>query len=283
MLGEQTRRSVAADVTIDEPSGRLIELAARSPRCCGSPTRRSSVATRELDELRAAFARVRDERACRVVTVAGPPGIGKSRLAGEFLTAIGDEATVLAGRCLAHGEGTAYRALADIVRGLGEHPRARVEELLAGDEQAIRGILGAAGLSHEMAQVEETAWALRRLFERIARDRPLVVAFEDIHWAQRALLDLLDHVVALSSGSPILLVCLTRPELLETRPEWAAPQPNRSVDRARRARRGPDARPRAAPRSRRAGRPDRRPRRGQPAVRRAARGGRRRARRTSCR
>ena len=136
---------------------------------------------------------------------------------------------MLAGRCLAYGEGTAYRALADIVRGLGGDPRARVEELLAGDEQAMRGILGAIGLSDEPAQAEETAWALRRLLERLARERPLVVAVEDIHWAQPALLDLLDHVVALSSGAPILLVCLTRPELLETRPAWAAPQPNRCV------------------------------------------------------
>ena len=229
VLGEQTRRSVAGDVTIDERSGRLLELSVQEPALLRVADTPFVGRDGELDALRAAFARVRDERACRVVTVAGAPGIGKSRLAGEFLRAIGDDATVLAGRCLAHGEGTAYRALADIVRGLGEHPRAVVEELLEGDEQAIRGVLGAAGLTHEMAQVEETAWALRRLFERIARDRPLVVAFEDIHWAQRALLDLLDHVVALSSGSPILLVCLTRPELLDTRPEWAAPQPNRSV------------------------------------------------------
>ncbi len=136
---------------------------------------------------------------------------------------------MLAGRCVAYGEGTTYRALAEIVRGLGDDPQERVEELLDGDEQSVRGILGAIGLSDEPAQVEEIAWALRRLLEQLARDRPLVVAVEDIHWAEPALLDLLDHVVALSSGAPILLVCLTRPELLEERPAWAAPQPNRSV------------------------------------------------------
>ncbi len=163
------------------------------------------------------------------MTVAGAPGIGKSRLAAELLTAAGDEATVLAGRCESYGEGTTYRALAEIVRGLGGDPRRRVEELLEGDEQAVRGILGAIGLSDEPAQADEIAWALRRLLERAARERPLVVAVEDIHWAQPALLDALDHVVALSSGTPILLVCLTRPELLEQRPAWAAPQPNRSL------------------------------------------------------
>ena len=91
------------------------------------------------------------------------------------------------------------------------------------------GSSAAIGLSDEPAQAEETAWALRRLLERLARERPLVVAIEDIHWAEPPLLDLLDHLVVLSSGSPILLVCLTRPELLETHPAWAAPQPNRSV------------------------------------------------------
>jgi tetratricopeptide (TPR) repeat protein len=229
LLGAHIRRAVAADATVDESSGRLVELQSERPGLLRAASTPFVGRAPELGELHAAFARVRDEHACRIVTVAGAPGIGKSRLAGEFLSAVGDDATVLAGRCLAYGEGTTYRALAEIVRGLGGDPRARIEELLAGDEQAVRGILGAIGLSDEPAQVEETAWALRRLLERLARERPLIVAVEDIHWAQPALLDLLDHVVALSSGSPILLVCLTRPELLESRPAWAAPQPNRSV------------------------------------------------------
>ena len=165
-----------------------------------------------------------------MVTIAAPPGIGKSRLAGEFLAGLADTATVLVGRCLAYGEGTTFRALADIVRGLGgDDPRQRVEELLDGDEQAVRGILGAIGRSEEPARAEETAWALRRLLERLSRERPLVVAVEDIHWAEPPMLELLDHVVTLSAGAPILLVCLTRPELLESRPEWATPQSNRAV------------------------------------------------------
>jgi len=229
LLGERARRTIAADAAIDSATGRLLELHSEQPALLRASDTPFIGRASELDDLRSAFARARDERTCGLVTVAGAPGIGKSRLTHEFLAEVQAEATVLAGRCLAYGEGTTYRALTDIVRALGGDTRARVEELLAGDEVAIRGILGATGMSDMPAQAEETSWALRRLFEQLARERPLVVAVEDIHWAEPTLLELLDHLVALSSGSPILLVCLTRPELLESRPGWAAPQPNRSV------------------------------------------------------
>lgn len=230
LLGEQIRRAVGAEASIDPQSGRLLELPVEQPALLRPATTPFVGRGHELDELGRAFARARAERSCRLVTVAGPPGIGKSRLAREFLVSIGDEATVLTGRCLSYGEGTTYRALADIVRALGgDDPRARLDELLDGDEQAVRGILAAIGLAEERSQPEETALALRRLLERLARERPLVVAVEDIHWAQPALLDALDHVVTLAGRAPILLVCLTRPELLESNPTWSAPQPNRSV------------------------------------------------------
>ncbi|HEV2787255.1 MAG TPA: protein kinase, partial [Solirubrobacteraceae bacterium] len=229
LLGEDIRHAVAADATIDPASGRLLDLQADRPALLRARSSPFVGRAQELTQLHAALAQACDEEACRLVTISGAAGLGKSRLAGEFLAAIGADATVLTGRCLAYGEGTTYRALADVVRGLGDDPRRRVEELLAGDEPAVRGILGAIGLSDEPVQAEEIAWALRRLLEQIARERPLVVAVEDIHWAEPALLDLLEHVVALSSSAPILLVCLTRPELLETRPAWTAPQPRRSL------------------------------------------------------
>jgi tetratricopeptide (TPR) repeat protein len=229
LLGERARRTIARDASIDAKTGRLLELRTEQPALLRASETPFVGRGPQLDELRAAFARARDERTCRLVTVAGAPGIGKSRLAREFLAEVRADATVLAGRCLAYGEGTTYRALADIVRGLGGDTRRRIEQLLAGDELAFRGVLGAIGLSDAAAQAEETSWGMRRLLEQLARERPLVVAVEDIHWAEPALLELLDHLVALSSGSPILLVCLTRPELLESRPEWAAPQPNRSM------------------------------------------------------
>src|SRR5262249_50776785 len=108
-------------------------------------------------------------------------------------------------------------------------PRERVAELLDGDESVARMVLGAIGLSDEAVQAEETFWAVRRMLERAAEDRLLVVVVDDIHWAGPTLLDLLEYLVAFSSGHPILLLCLSRPELLETRPTWVAPQPSKSL------------------------------------------------------
>src|SRR6185503_6521791 len=76
---------------------------------------------------------------------------------------------------------------------------------------------------------EETAWAFRRLFEALAASRPLALVIDDIHWAEAALLDLIEYLVGFSSGAPILVVCLTRPDLLDTRPSWAAPQPRSTM------------------------------------------------------
>ena len=185
---------------------------------------------RELEELRAAFARARDEQACHAVTVVGPAGIGKSRLVQELVALVGEDATVVVGRCLSYGEGVTYKPLAEIVRQLGgSDPRQRVSELLEGDEPIAQLVLGAIGLSERAAQAEETFWAVRRLLERVARERPLVVVVEDVHWAEPTLLDLLEYLVAFSSGHPLLLVCLARPEFVEMRPVWVAPLPNRSL------------------------------------------------------
>jgi DNA-binding SARP family transcriptional activator len=185
---------------------------------------------RELDELRAAFTRAREEKACHAVTVVGPAGIGKTRLAQEFVAELGDDATVVVGRCLSYGEDVAYQPLAEIAGQLGDgDPRGVVNDLLEGNAAIAELVLAAIGLSDGAAQAEETFLAIRRLLERAARERLLVVAVEDVHWAQPTLLDLLEYLLAFSSEHPMLLVCLARPELLETRAEWGTPQPNRSL------------------------------------------------------
>ena len=177
---------------------------------------------RELGGLREAFAAARDERACRLVSVIGPAGIGKSRLAHEL--AAGLDATVLTGHCPSYGEGVTYRPLAEIVDRLGG--REGVATLL-GEGPAAEKVLAAAGLSEGLAQAEETFWAVRRLLEAAAAERPLVVVLEDLHWAEPTLLDLVDYLAVFSSGHPLLLVCVARPDLLEARPSWA--QPGRQV------------------------------------------------------
>jgi DNA-binding SARP family transcriptional activator len=184
----------------------------------------------ELEALRAAFARTRDTRGCQAVTITGPAGMGKSRLARELVDELAQDATVVVGRCPAYGEGVTYRPLAEIVGQLGgEDPRERVIELLEGEEQVARLVLGAIGLAEGAAQPEETFWAVRTLLERVARERPLVLIVDDAHWAEPTLLDLLDYLVALSSAHPILVLCLTRPELLDERPAWVGPHSNRSL------------------------------------------------------
>jgi predicted ATPase len=164
------------------------------------------------------------------VTVVGDAGIGKSRLVSELVAELGDDATVAIGRCQSYGEGAAHRPLAEIVEQVsGGDPRQGVEELLDGDEPVTRLVLGAIGLSESAAQAEETHWAVRRLLERVASERPLVVVVEDVHWAEPTLLDLLDYLVAFSSGHAIVVVAIARPEFAQTRPGWMNPQPGRSV------------------------------------------------------
>ena len=186
----------------------------------------------ELERLRSGLAETIHAGTCHLVTVLGAPGIGKSRLAGELVAATAAEATALVGRCPPYGEGNSFSPLAEIVRRLaGEDPERRVVEIMGGDEQAVSiagKILAATGRLDEPVKPEETAWAVRRLLERLARDRPLVVVFDDIQWAGPTLLDLIEHVAAFSSGSPILLVCIARPELLEKRPAWSVPHSSRS-------------------------------------------------------
>ena len=185
---------------------------------------------RELGVLRRSFDDTVRMRSSRLVTVLGPPGIGKSRLAHELLAAVRDRATALTGRCLPYGEGITFWPLRQIVREAGGEPA--LEAALAGEDDAeliadrIRGTIGrspAGGGAHE------TFWAFRRFFEALADSRPLVVCFEDIHWAEPTLLDLIEYLVNWSRQVPVLLVCLARSDLLDTRPSWAAPTANTTL------------------------------------------------------
>jgi predicted ATPase/class 3 adenylate cyclase len=185
----------------------------------------------ELSLLRQAFDRAASDGTGHFVTLLGSAGVGKSRLASELLAEIGDRATVLSGRCLPYGEGITYWPLAEIVRGaagLGgrgsaEDAVAAIADLLGGEGNAgliaerVAETLGVAGPG--AGKTEETSWAVRKLFEALARSRPVVVVLEDLHWAEPTFLDLVEHVSD-SREAAVLLLCIARPELLDQRPTW---------------------------------------------------------------
>jgi class 3 adenylate cyclase/tetratricopeptide (TPR) repeat protein len=177
----------------------------------------------ELGALWNALEDVERDSICSMVTLIGEPGVGKSRLVQQFLAASGERARSVVGRCLPYGDSITYRPLADIVRDAVGSDVAALRELI-GDDLATGPIAGAVGLEGSEASCEETQWAARKLLEAMARQRPLIVVMDDVHWAEPTFLDLVEYVSSFSSGAPILLLCIARPDLLETRPSWASPR-----------------------------------------------------------
>ena len=236
LLGETTYRLVrdAVEVERTEPLGlkgkseavtayRLVTLEDDLP---GRARRLDSPMVgreRELAALEQAYQRAVGERACLLFTVLGAAGVGKSRLTAEFLAGVGDEATVMRGRCLPYGEGITYWPLAEAIRGrYGDEPLAAIAGVLDGDEAQLitERIAAAIDLGGSAGAPDETAWAVRRLFEAEGRTRPLVVLFDDLQWAEPTFLDLVEHLADWAREAPILLICLARPEFLDERPSW---------------------------------------------------------------
>ena len=175
--------------------------------------------SRELDILREGLTAGADRRECRLVTVIGAAGVGKTRLVSELVAEVGSYATVATGRCLPYGDGITFWPLTELIQRLGGETA--VAKALADDPDAALVIERLRVLGgHGTAPPEELFWAVRRLFELLARDRPLLVVLEDVHWAEPMLLDLVEHVSRWSREAPILLLCVARPELLEERPQW---------------------------------------------------------------
>ena len=204
---------------------RLLGVAAEGE---ARPERMAPFVGREGDlrQLQSAFDRAVDEGHCVVATVLGEAGIGKSRLAAEFSTHLQETASVFTGRCVSYGEGVTFLPLAEIVaQAAGTRPREEIERLLAGEEDA--GIIAkrvddlVSGAKTE-GSTGEAFWAVRRFFEGAARERPLLLVFEDVHWAEPTLLDLVEYLGRWSNQVPIMVLCLARPELLEERPGWVS-------------------------------------------------------------
>ena len=187
---------------------------------------------RQLGALTSSFTAAVSDRACHLVTVLGAAGVGKSRLVHEFIGGLGDEGSVLRGRCLPYGEGITYWPLAEIVSdmtGAGGHGPAvqsvpAIAEQLADEPKAdliVAGVAEALGIGGSKGGTSEKIfWSVRRLFEAVARRHPLVVVFDDLQWAEPTFLDLVEHVADLSRDAPIMVLCMARPELLDTRPGW---------------------------------------------------------------
>ena len=188
--------------------------------------------SQELARLGGALAEAINDRRSVLVTVVGEPGVGKSRLAEEFVASLRPPASVLRGRCLPYGEGITFWPIREMVNEaavvLDEHSpeeaESRIRSVLEpGDDAELiaTGIAQAIGLSSGVASREEIAWAVRRWFETLAERGPLVLVVDDIQWGEDTLRDLLADLPRLSSGAPILLLCLARPEFLDEAPGWS--------------------------------------------------------------
>ena len=197
----------------------------------------------ELRLLHESHRKAGEESAAYLMTVYGQAGVGKSRLVAELVEIVGRE-RVLRGRCLPYGAGITYWPLQEMLRadmkispddnrdealrklrsvvlaGFGQTSDdadavARRLAVVAGLERAEDALPGTSGA--DLAQ--ELRWGIRRYFEERAKDSPLTLIFDDIHWAEDPMLELIEHL-AEWSRAPLFILCLARPDLRDRRPSW---------------------------------------------------------------
>ena len=181
----------------------------------------------ELTAIDQALHEVSETGAARLITLIGDAGIGKSRLAREVIARAGASARVVRGRCLAYGDGITFWPLREMVsEAAGIHfedapdeARAKLAALLPDADVAAR-IASAIGLSGAAFPMHEISWAARKFFETLAVAGPAVALIDDIHWAEPAFLELIEHVLGAADKAPILLLCTARHDLLDKRPQW---------------------------------------------------------------
>jgi class 3 adenylate cyclase/tetratricopeptide (TPR) repeat protein len=196
--------------------------------------------TRELDALRGGLERARAERTPQLVTVVGVPGIGKSRLVYELMQVVEADPELITwrqGRSLPYGEGVSFWPVAEMIKAeAGILESDSPVEVIAKLEHAVESVgqhdagwltshlqrvVGAGEsfpLSEDRRSEAFAAW--REFFESVAEQGPLVLVFEDLHWADDGTLDFVDHLVEWAGAVPLLIVGTARPELLNRRPAW---------------------------------------------------------------
>ena len=185
----------------------------------------------DLDVLQWALQRAVEERACRLVTILGTAGVGKSRLVDEFLADVDEECTVLRGRCLPYGDGTTFWPLVEIVKQAAnisdsdspQEARVKLEARLepSNDAAGLADRLAQlAGLAPAEAAVDAPSFAVCRLLKTVAQERSVVAVVDDLHWAEPTLLALVEEVVQTMADAPVVIVCLARSEFVDMYPEW---------------------------------------------------------------
>jgi class 3 adenylate cyclase/tetratricopeptide (TPR) repeat protein len=210
LIGPETRLLVrdAARVEAVEPLAlkgksepveafRLVEVRGGAAPLARHPETPLVGRARERERLWRDYEDAVADSTCRLFTLLGPAGIGKSRLVADFLERVGESADVLRGHCLSYGEGITYWPLVEMLVAIGVDPDA---------------VIGTSPA--------ETQLAFRRLLEARAAERPQVVVLDDLQWAEPVFVDLVEHVADLSRGAPIFLLCVARTDLLDARPGW---------------------------------------------------------------
>jgi class 3 adenylate cyclase/tetratricopeptide (TPR) repeat protein len=242
LLGDATYRLVREQVVVEQIPRRPLRgkrelvsvwrLRSLKP-VTNRPTRRFAAPMvgrdHDLAAVRGFYERASSQRSCHLVTVLGEAGVGKTRLVEELERQIEHHAAVRHGWCRPYGEGITFEPIAQIIRraaaiqegSSASESKSRLAVLI-NDDRVVRQVAQLLGLRHGSAEPEDLQWALRRMLELLAAERPLVVVIEDLQHAPQPLLELIGYVADRSRNAPILLVCLARPELLDRHPSWGA-------------------------------------------------------------
>src|SRR6476660_1727540 len=260
LVGEATKRASEAAVVFEDAGSHTLKgkaeqvglwQAVRVVALRGGAVKSTGIEPpfvgrdRELRLVKELYHATAENRRSHLVSVVGIGGIGKSRLAWEFekyIDGLVGDVWWHSGRCLAYGDGVAFWALAEMVRGRAgilededaqsarEKLRRAVEEHIPDPQErrfAEPRLAHLLGLEEGTVGDQENLFAAARMFfERLAQKGPAVLLFEDIHWADSALLDFIEYLIEWSRDVPLFVLTHARPELHDRRPTWGSGQRN---------------------------------------------------------